>query len=65
MQAAHDPTDGTRLAVLREGGRVEARAPRHLGVEGAGEEAALVHVRGRLEQQGAVNAFDGGDPHQA
>jgi hypothetical protein len=50
-------------AVLSEPGRVDARRAHYLGVEGPAEEAALVHVWRRLEQQRAGDARDRTDVH--
>ena len=63
VQAAYHPADGAGEAVLREAGRVDPRLPRDLRVERAGEETALVHVRGGPEQQSPRYACDLADIH--
>ena len=50
VQAAHHTADRAGEAILGEGG-VDAGRAHDLRIEGAGEEAALVHVRGGPEQQ--------------
>ena len=58
VQSAHHAARRAGQAVLREGGRVDTSRAHHVGVEGAAEEPALVHVRGGPENQDAVNAPD-------
>ena len=56
VHPAHDPARAARLRVLHERVGIQPHGPRVGGVEGAGEEAALVPERGGDEQQHAVEA---------
>jgi hypothetical protein len=64
VQAAHHTADRAGEAILGEG-RVDAGRTHYLRIEGAGEEAALVHVRGGHEEQSARNALNRLDVHKA
>ena len=56
VHTADHPPRRAGDAVLDEGGRVDPRLPGCVRIERAGKEAALVHVRQRLEQQRAADA---------
>lgn len=51
VHPAHDALDRTGLAVLDKRVGIDSRVPRDPRVEGPGEEAAIVGMRGRLEEQ--------------
>ena len=65
VQAPHHAARRAGETVLSERGRVDAGRVHHVRVEGAAEEAALVHVRGRLEQERSGNARNRADDHEA
>ena len=64
---AHGQCDRTRPpdAVLSECGRVDPGRAHDIGVEGPAEEAALIHMRDRLEQHRTGNAWHRADVHRA
>jgi glycosyltransferase involved in cell wall biosynthesis len=51
VQPAHDSLDRTRDAILREAVRIHPGSSHYVGIEGPAEEAPLIQVRCRFEQQ--------------
>ena len=65
MQAAYHAAHRTGQAVLNESGGIDSCRADHIRVEGTAEETALVHMRGRPEQQRAGDACNGTYLHRA